>query len=227
VPSPAESRSPPGVSATYWRLLVDEDLAAAGVLDVGTGAGRIALALAPRCRFVVGVDRSADAVEDARRRASAASLSNSAFVVADADSCEFGELLQRTMFTGPLSVVTAHLFLSDQLVERAARALRSGGALVILGFHADQWKETGRASRFAYDEDRMRALLDRCGFSVEALVVERDVRTFGSADEALAATAELRERWAGDGRWDRWVGYVRGGGRTLTHASLIARGRRR
>ncbi len=193
----------------------------ATVLDIGTGAGRVALALAPLCRRVVGVDREAAVIDDARNRAAALRVSNVEFLVADADAVEYGALVPAVP-----SLVTAHMFLSDQLVERSARVLPVGGALVMVGFHVDQWKETGRPSRFSYDEDRMRRVLDRAGFSVEHLSVERDVRSFSSLEEALAAAIGLEERWKSDGRWVRYLKFLEDGGRTLTHSSVVAKARK-
>ena len=69
---------------------------------------------------------------------------------------------------------------------------RAGGALAIVGFHVDQWRETGRPSRFAYDEIRMRQVLETHGFAVEHLEVEREVETFASVEEALAARHRAR-----------------------------------
>ena len=210
-----------GVSATYWRLLIGEPLRDATVLDVGTGQGRIALALGPSCRRVVGVDRDADAIEAARRRAGEAGVHNVEFVVADADAVEYAPLVD-----APPALVTAHLFMSDALVERSARVLAPGGALAIVGFHVDQWRETGRPSRFAYDEERMRRVLGAHGFTVEHLEVERDVQTFGSVEEALAAAIGLEERWKSDGRWFRYIKFLEDGGRTLTRSHLIVKARR-
>src|SRR5467141_2171080 len=131
---------PPGVSATFWRLLTEEALAEQTVLDVGTGTGRVALVL-------------------------------------------------------------AHLCMSEAIVARAGRALGAGRVFAFVAFQTDQWKETGRASRFAYDEDRARRVLAEAGFAVEHLEVESEVRTFGSVEEALAAVIGLGERWKADGRW--------------------------
>jgi SAM-dependent methyltransferase len=199
-----------------------EPLRDAVVLDVGTGSGRVALALAPMCKAVIGVDRDSDSIDEARSRAETMRIDNVEFVVADADSIEYGALVP-----GPPSLVTAHMFLSDSLVERSARVLPVGGALVMVGFHLDQWKETGRPSRFAYDEGRVRRVLEASGFTVEHLSVERDVRTFSSLEEALAAAVGLQERWKSDGRWVRYLRFLEEGGRTLTHSSLIVKARKR
>jgi 2-polyprenyl-3-methyl-5-hydroxy-6-metoxy-1,4-benzoquinol methylase len=65
-----------GVSPRFLSLLAQEDLASLRVLDVGCGAGRVALALAPASRWVVGLDREADLIAEARRRAERAGLAN-------------------------------------------------------------------------------------------------------------------------------------------------------
>jgi ubiquinone/menaquinone biosynthesis C-methylase UbiE len=217
----ARIQLPDGVSAVYWRLLLSEPLSGAVVLDIGTGAGRIALALAPQCRRVVGVDRDTDAIDEARRRATELGITNVEFVVADADAVEYHSLVLALP-----RLVTAHLFMSDALVERSARVLPRGEVLTMLGFHVDHWRETGRSSRFAYDEPRMRRLLATHGFAVEHLEVERDVKTFGSVEEALAAAIGLEEKWKADGRWSHYIKFLEQGGRTLTQSHLIVKARR-
>lgn len=214
--------APAGVSATFWRLLVEEPLAGATVLDVGTGTGRIALALAPRCRRVVGLDRDAEAIAEATRRAAAARLANVEFLVADAEKVDLGHVLTG----GAPNLVTAHLYFSAILVEAAARALAPGGVLAFVAFHADQWLETGRRSRFAWDEEPVRALLGRSGFAVEHLAIERQVQRFATVEEALAAAIGLEERWRSDGRWFNYLKFLEEGGRTLTRAHLVAKARR-
>ena len=74
-------------------------------------------------------------------------------------------------------LVTAHLCASDAIVERASRALRPGCCLGMVAFHVDQWRETGKVSRVAYDEARMDAALRRAGLVPEAVEVECEVRT--------------------------------------------------
>ena len=47
----------------------------------------------------------------------------------------------------------------------------------MVAFHVDQWRETGKVSRFAYDEARMEALLRRLGFVPEIESAEGNVIT--------------------------------------------------
>src|SRR2546430_16476407 len=79
--SPGETSE--GLSPTFLELLRLEPLRELTVLDVGTGAGRLALALAPLCRAVAGIDREARQIDEARKRAAAAGLPNVRFVVGD------------------------------------------------------------------------------------------------------------------------------------------------
>jgi SAM-dependent methyltransferase len=195
-----------------------EDLTDQVALDVGTGTGRLALALAPRCRRVIGVDRDVAAIEAARGRAVAAGLRNTEFVVMDAEAGEYHSFRP--------DLVVAHLCMSDAIMERAARALRPGAVLAFVAFHADQWRETGRRSRFAYDEDQAQRALGQHGFAVERLEVDRDVQTFSSVEEALAAAVALEEKWRADGRWFHYIKFLEQGGRTLTRSHLIVQARR-
>ena len=96
----------------------------------------------------------------------------------------------------------------------------------MVAFHVDQWRETGKVSRFAYDEGRMEAVLRRAGFEPLAVEVEREVQQFGSLEEALAAAVGLEDRWRMDGRWFRYLAFLESGGRTLTRSHLLAVARR-
>lgn len=215
----ARALSPPsGISPAFWRLLVEESLAELTALDVGTGTGRVALALAPLCRRVVGVDRAVDAIAEARRRAVEVGMTNVELVLADAEVLEYDAWRP--------DLVVAHLCVSDAIIARAGRVLAPGRVLAFVAFHTDQWRETGRASRFAYDEARARRVLGDAGFVVEHVEVEREVRTFGSVEEALAAVLGLEERWKVDGRWFHYIKFLEEGGRTLTRSHLIVKARR-
>jgi SAM-dependent methyltransferase len=207
-----------GVSPRFLDLLAREPLADLRVLDVGCGSGRLTLAMAPAARFVTGLDRDAGALDEARRRAAAAGLANVEFHEADVESVSYEPWRPE--------LVTAHLCASDAIVERAAAALGRGRCLAMVAFHVDQWKETGRVSRFAYDETRMRTALETVGFAVEALEVEQQVQRFGSVEEGLAAAVGLEDRWRADGRWFRYIAFLERGGRTLTRSHLLVKARR-
>jgi SAM-dependent methyltransferase len=209
----------PGVSARFLDLLAQEPLDRSRVLDVGCGAGRLSLALAPASKWVVGLDRDATLIREARRRAAATGLANIEFHEADVETEPYDPWEP--------DLVTAHLCVSDAIIERAARALRPGSCLAMVAFDVDQWKETGKVSRFAYDETRMRGVLEGQGFRVEALEVERDVRRFSSVEEGLAAAVGLEDRWKADGRWFRYIAFLESGGRTLTRSHLLVKARRR
>jgi hypothetical protein len=123
-------------------------------------------------------------------------------------------------------LVTAHLCASDAIMERAGRALPPGSCLGMVAFHVDQWRETGKVSRFAYDEARMGAALRRAGLAPEVIEVEREVKRFPSVEEGLAAAVGLEDRWRADGRWHRYVSFLESGGRTLTRSHLIVKARK-
>ena len=207
-----------GVSSRFLDLLSREPLSDHRVLDVGCGAGRLSLALVPVARSVVGLDRDAVAIAEARRRAAAAGLANVEFHEGDVEAEPYAPWRP--------NLVTAHLCVSDAIIERAAAALQPGHCLAMVAFHVDQWKETGRVSRFAYDRARMRTRLEGAGFAVEALEVEREVRRFASVEEGLAAAVGLEDRWRTDGRWFRYIAFLESGGRTLTRSHLLVMARR-
>lgn len=207
-----------GLSPAFLELLRAEPLAELTVLDVGTGSGRLALALAPHCRAVIGVDREARLIDEARKKAAAAGVTNARFVVGDVEVEEYAPFKP--------DMVVAHLCMSDAIAERAGRVLKPGQVFAFVAFHGDQWKETGRPSRFAYGEVGAKRLLKRIGFTVEHLAVERQVQQFETVEQGLAAAVALQEKWKADGRWFRYVKFLEEGGRTLTRAHLVVKARK-
>ena len=109
-----------GINPAFLKLLADERLAGLTVLDVGTGRGRLALALAPRCDRVIGIDRDESALAAARQAAAAAGLRNVEFVAVDAEAGEY-------LGFAP-DVVAAHLCMSTAIAERAGRALAAAAS---------------------------------------------------------------------------------------------------
>ena len=206
------------VSPRFLALLAAEGLEGKRALDVGCGAGRLTLWLAPRAKHAVGLDRDRGAIAEARRLAKVADLTNVEFHEVDVEREDYERW-------GP-TVVTAHLCASDAIIERASKALSPGQCLAMVAFHVDQWRETGKVSRFAYDEARMERALRFHGFAPEVLECERDVTRFASVEEGLAAAVGLEDRWRADGRWFRYIAYLEEGGRTLTRAHLHVKARR-
>jgi SAM-dependent methyltransferase len=215
---------PSGVSARYWALLQAERLGGAEVLDVGTGTGRIALAVAPHCRRVLGIDRDAAALAEARRRALETGAANVDF--ADVDAEARADYLGLTPTWKRPTIVVAHLCMSEAIIAAAARTLAAGEALAFVALHVDQWRETGRRSRFAYDADEARRQLELHGFAVEDLEVEQDLQRFESVEQGLAAAIGLSEKWKSDGRWFHYIKFLEDGGRTLTRSQLVVKARR-
>jgi SAM-dependent methyltransferase len=206
------------VSPRFLALLAAEGLEGKRALDVGCGQGRVTLWLAPRAKHAVGLDRDRGALAEARRLAEEAGIANVEFHEVDVEREEYERWRAE--------LVTAHLCASDAIIERSARALAPGQCLAMVAFHVEQWKETGKVSRFAYDEARMERALRFHGFAPEVLEVERDVARFGSVEEGLAAAVGLEDKWRADGRWFRYIKFLEEGGRTLTRAHLIVKARR-
>lgn len=209
------------LSRLLVRALAGLPLAGALALDVGTGRGRLAFLLAARASRVVGIDRDAAALADARREAEARGLAHVAFVEADAEAPGAD---YRALAGGAPDLVAAHLCLSDRILARAARALAPGGHVAVAGFHADQWAEAGIRSRFAYDEAGLERALDAAGLRPLFLGVERVVLSFASPAAALEgylARSGLVRKFEESGRLAGFEQYLAAGGRTLTTQARV------
>lgn len=142
------------------------------VLDVGCGDGAYALAAARAGAYVVGLDRSADAVGAARARAKAEEL---------AVDLRIGEATALPFQAGRFDVVLAVTVLCfveqpAQAVAEMARVLRPGGVLVLgeLGRWSAwaAWRRvrgwagsrTWRGARF-WSQDELRSLVREAGLS--------------------------------------------------------------
>ncbi len=98
-------------------------------LDIGTGAGHTAFALAPRCAGVTAVDITRDMLEEAGKGARQRGLTN---VI-----CEYGDAQSLPFDPGTFDIVTcrvsAHHFPAPgRFVAEVARVLRPGGRFVLV-----------------------------------------------------------------------------------------------
>ena len=148
------------------------------VLDIGTGTGHTALALAPLVREVVGLDLTEQMLVEARKLADEREIGNVSFQVADVHQ------LPRE-FDGSFDLVTcrraAHHFSDiDCALSEMVRTLRSGGLLLIddRSVPEEDWvDETMHRLDVLHDESHVRQyrvsqwieLLEKAGLSVETV----------------------------------------------------------
>src|SRR5215471_21220671 len=95
------------------------------VLDIGTGAGAFALALAPHVREVVGVDIVPELLAEARKRAPA----NVELVEADATRLPFPDASFDLVTTAR---TLHHVARPEVVVAEADRVLRPGGIMLVV-----------------------------------------------------------------------------------------------
>ena len=211
------------LSETLLRLIREEPLREHTVLDVGCGNGRLTFALAEEAGRIIGIDWSEQAVQQAGQHARTLGLGHITFVCCDAERIEYREL-------GPIDLVVAHLCMSNEILQRAAAVLAPGRCTAFATLHRDQWKESGRSSRFAYAEEDVERALTTVGFDPVYLGVEHEVLSFAASGDALAyvEAAGLTEKWKADSRWEGFAAYLERGGRDLTiRARVIVKARRR
>jgi demethylmenaquinone methyltransferase/2-methoxy-6-polyprenyl-1,4-benzoquinol methylase len=131
------------LSADEQRLLERYVADGARVLDVGTGAGRVAFALARHGHEVAGIDRSASMLEGARQTARELGL-DVPFVQADAVALPFPD----ASFDDAIFACNGlgHLGLDGKVraLAEMARVTRPGGRVLVLEF-SRVWKPLERA----------------------------------------------------------------------------------
>ncbi len=126
------------------------------LLDVGCGIGRVAAAVGPTVRSVLGIDIAWGMIDEARRRAVAPNLR---FELTDGVSVPVEDRsFDLVLFVDSMPYLV-QAGVADQQMLECLRTLRSGGALVMLNLSYD-----GLAERHADDWARRLDLsLRRCG----------------------------------------------------------------
>ncbi len=97
-------------------LASDNDL----LLDIGTGGGESALAMAQHVQLLIGIDRSPDMIETARQRLAHFTQTNARFFTMDADELQFP--------SGMFDLVTCRH--APFQAEEVARVLKANGCFV-------------------------------------------------------------------------------------------------
>jgi len=156
------------------------------VLDIGTGAGHTALALAPRVSDVVLTDPVDAMLATARRLFQTAGLWNAQFVRAGAEQLPF----PRASFDIVTTRLAAHHFDDVALAMReVARVLRPGGTFIFVDTTAPEDKESAAyqdevellrdpTHRRIYTEREWIAFCEQAGLHVEKAEVVRKTHDF-------------------------------------------------
>ena len=169
-------------------------------LDVGTGVGALALALAPLVREVVGVDRVPELLALARERAEV--LENVEFVEADATHLPF----ENGSFDLAATLRTLHHVSRPELiVAELVRVTRTGGRVLVI----DQLGPVDPLETFALDrferardpaharllpEIDLRHLFEANGLVLVRSRVDRERRELGAYLDLAGCEGEARER---------------------------------
>lgn len=156
------------------------------VVDIATGPGSTALALAPVAGRVVGTDISVGMIDTARARAADARIVNASFEVAPVENLPFGD--------AEVDVVTcriaAHHFADvPGALREVGRVLRPGGTLVLLDslapddaevasfLHQIETRRDPTHVR-AYTSGEWVAMVADAGFTVDALATYPKPKAF-------------------------------------------------
>jgi SAM-dependent methyltransferase len=197
--------------------------AGGGHLDLGCGSGRMTFALKERWSpggWSAGADRDESSIIKARQRADEENLPSAEFHLLDIEKENYTTILAgRTP-----DLITAHLCMGLEIVERAAAVLPPGGTFACVALHAALWSEVGFTSRFALSEASVEAMLKSFHLIPTFLRVEKRIVEFSSEREAIEEYFQNGEKapgWKNDGRWEAVRRYIAEGGRTLTAAAQL------
>ena len=183
------------------------------VLDVGTRYGNLALLLAELGAEVLGIDRDAAALAEART--SGAGTARVTFVAADAEAAEYMSLLPG------LTDVTAHLCMSEGIVRRAAAALPIGGRFLFCAHHPDHHREIGRAATYGMEETQLERVLRDTGLVPEYLGTHMGAEEYVSWGALREALPRQVAHWEEEGLAEGLQKRFESGSRTLTRAHVV------
>jgi SAM-dependent methyltransferase len=188
-------------------------------LDIGCGDGRVALALAPRVRWVVGIDRKPERILAARSRAESKKYENARFLVADAEVGGYSNLSP----PGRFDLITSNLCLTDSIVRHAAEALAPGCSLVVTCFAVEHWRETRVQIDHSYTEGRLWALLRAAGLGIEQLDTITRVVEFDCLEQLVVNYLPERvvKHWRENGRFRAIEESFNEGAGTLTDSRIV------
>jgi len=187
----------------------------ARALDIATGTGFTGLALAPRCRQVVGVDLTPGMVREARRLAADGGVLNFLLCLGDAEALPFPD---RTFDIVTCRQAAHHFPDFHRALAEMGRVAKTGGRVVLddtcapenpaLATLMNEWELRRDPSHVANrPPSELVALLERTGLRVDATVMAHVTLEFGEwvrrsgvpEPEATALRASFLEA-SGDAR---------------------------
>jgi SAM-dependent methyltransferase len=169
-------------------------------LDLGTGTGALAFALAPYVADVLAVDNSPALLEEGRRRGDA--FPNVTFVEGDATRLD---VRRGTFDLGGCSRVLHHVPRPEMIVASLARAVRFGGQVVVIdqiapadplvGLELDRFERARNPEhqRLLPDTD-VRSLLEANGLVVERTKFTEERRDLAWYLDLADCEGDERER---------------------------------
>jgi len=159
----------------------------ARALDIATGTGFTALAIATRCRRVVGLDLTLGMVREARRLADQQGVSNLQFCLGDAEAVPF----RGNTFDIVTCRHASHHFPNPaRAFSEMARVAKRGGRVILddtctpeapeLAALMNEWEVRRDPSHVAnHPPSRLRAMLEECGLVVDAATLTHGPLVFG------------------------------------------------
>lgn len=141
-----------------------------GLLDLGTGTGRMLELLADRYRRAIGIDANRDMLAIARAQLDEAGITHA--------SVRQGDILNLPLDRETFDVVTIHQvlhFLHDPLpaIAEAARMLRPGGRMLVVDFAPHDLEELRREhahARLGFSHGQVGDWLEQSGLTVDKIV---------------------------------------------------------
>src|SRR6266849_6796827 len=125
-------------------------------LDVATGTGNTAFALAPFVRRVVGLDLTREMLDEARRVAAAKGIENADWVIGDASALPFPD---ETFDIYVVRAAPHHFPRFEEFVQEAFRVLRPGrDASHMRSLTVEEWTERLEAAGFEVEMATAREL---------------------------------------------------------------------
>lgn len=174
-------------------------------LDVATGGGHTALALAPHVREVVAADVTVEMLEAAERHVRERGAGNVTFCEADAMNLPFGP----SEFDLVTCRVAPHHFPDcAKFVTEMCRVLRPGGLAGMIDnivpddpgaakYINDLEKLRDPSHHWAYPRAEWNAFFERAGFVIERSETFRKARDFDTWAGMMGVTEPLRSRLRG------------------------------